>query len=670
MRPIRRYRFLPVLAALLLAPLGAAVGRPLAPADFYRFEDVSDLAIARDGTRVAWLVNRFDKASDESRSDVWAADWDGRRLRQISHGASAHKPRFTPDGRVGFLAARAEGAPTQLWVAGRNGAAARQVSHVPGEITDYAWSPDGRHAVLVVRPHGDTRFETVARPRPWVMDGYQFKSDEHGYLEAGMRPRLCLLDVGNGRCERLAEDATGAQSAPAFSPDGSQIAFVSDDLESPQGAGRDEIRLVGARAGATSHLLLTTDSPNHQRLLWSPDGRRIAFLKGNELKYYAYIQDQLALVTISSGEVRPLTASLDRAVISPHFSSDGSAIEFAVEDDGRQYPARVALDSGRIERLGSASVVTELASAAGHVAVIVSDDHTPPQICALEGGALRVIGSYNRELMAELTLGSVEDVSFLSSDGTQIHGQMIKPPGFVAGRRYPTIVWIHGGPNGQDDHSLPLEGYSPQLDRQFFASHGYVALAINYRGSSGRGAAFARAITADWGHLEVEDLLAGVQYAVSAGVADPARLGIGGWSYGGLLTDYTIASDTRFRAGISGAGSGNQLAMWGVDQYVAQYQAELGPPWQKPALWSQVSYPMLKASRIRTPTLFLGGERDFNVPIVGSEQMYQSLRALEVPTQLVVYPGQTHIPDRPSFLVDRYQRYLEWMNRYLGPGTP
>ena len=245
----------------------------------------------------------------------------------------------------------------------------------------------------------------------------------------------------------------------------------------------------------------------------------------------------------------------------------------------------------------------------------------------------------------------------------------MKPPDFIVGHRYPTILWIHGGPNGQDQHELVLEGYGPPLERQLFATHGYVVLAVNYRGSTGRGAAFARSILADWGQKEVQDLLAGVDYAIAKGIANPGRLGIGGWSYGGILTDYTIATDTRFRGAISGAGSGNQLTTYGTDEYIVEYNAELGPPWRNTGLWIQVSYPFFHADRIRTPTLFLGGDKDFNVPIAGGEQMYQALRTLGIPTQLIVYPGEYHVLTRPSFLVDRSRRYLAWIEEYLG-GSP
>jgi dipeptidyl aminopeptidase/acylaminoacyl peptidase len=193
---------------------------------------------------------------------------------------------------------------------------------------------------------------------------------------------------------------------------------------------------------------------------------------------------------------------------------------------------------------------------------------------------------------------------------------------------------------------------------------------VNYRGSTGRGQAYQQAIFADWGNKEVKDLLAAVDHMVATGVADQSRLGIGGWSYGGILTNYTIAQDTRFKAAISGAGSSMQLTMYGTDQYIYQYETELGQPWKNPKAWEKVSYPFYQADRIKTPTLFMGGKDDDNVPITGGEQMYQALKSLGIETQLVVYPGQNHGITKPSFQRDRLQRYLAWYDRYLRPTTP
>jgi dipeptidyl aminopeptidase/acylaminoacyl peptidase len=304
-------------------------------------------------------------------------------------------------------------------------------------------------------------------------------------------------------------------------------------------------------------------------------------------------------------------------------------------------------------------------SATGHTAVTAASDTVAAEIFALESGKLRKLTSHNDVLLSDVQLGTVQDISFKSKDGTEIHGMMIKPPSFDPSRKYPTLLWIHGGPNGQDTHSLTFNTYPLQLERQLFAAHGYVTLAINYRGSSGRGAEFTRSIFADWGNKEVADLLAGVEFAVASGIADPNRLGVGGWSYGGMLTDYIIASDPRFKAAISGAGIGNELSMYGSDEYIVQYNNEIGPPWKSLDTWIKVSYPFFHADRIHTPTLFMGGQADFNVPIIGCEQMYQALRTLNVATQLVVYPGQHHLFTRPSYIHDRLQRYFGWYDLYL-----
>jgi dipeptidyl aminopeptidase/acylaminoacyl peptidase len=671
------YRRLPPILAILgicsvlLASQPARAGRALEPEDWYRFRALSQLAMASDGSAVAYIVTRYDKASDESRGELWLAAWNGKESLQLTRGESVSTPRFSPDGRyLSFLSAPPGGGSTQLWLLDRRGGEPRQLTHLPGEVTDYTWSRDGTQVALVARTAADVDEKGKPHPpKPLVIHSLLFKQDVDGYLTGGSRTHLYLLEIGSGTCQALTSDPGSSDSLPAFSPDGKRIAYVSHRRDTQQALGVDEIELVGASAGAKPRRLLTTWSPNNQHLEWTPDGTHLAFLQGDQPKYTAYILDTLAVADVDSGRVRKLTAALDRAVISPAIASDGRAVEFAVEDDGYQYPAEVPLAGGPIHRLAGPMVVTALATAAGHTAVLAASDRSPVEVYALESGKLRPLSSQNEALFAQLRLGTVADIAFRSRDGTQIHGQVVKPPDYVAGRRYPTIVWIHGGPNGQDDHSLQLEGYGPQLERQLFATHGYVVLAINYRGSSGRGRKFARSIFADWGDKEVQDLQAGVDYAVAQGWADPDRLGVGGWSYGGILTDYLIASTPRFKAAISGAGSGNQTAMYGVDEYVMQYNAEMGPPWQRTGRWLKVSYPFFHADRIRTPTLFLGGTKDFNVPLAGGEQMYEALRTLGVPSELIVYPGEFHVLTRPSFLVDRFARYLGWMNRYLKGGS-
>ena len=235
---------------------------------------------------------------------------------------------------------------------------------------------------------------------------------------------------------------------------------------------------------------------------------------------------------------------------------------------------------------------------------------------------------------------------------------MVLPPGFEPGRRYPAIFDLHGGPVYQFSHEF-------DMDQQLFAAAGYVVVAINPRGSSGRGFDFARAIYADWGNLDVKDISAGMDYAISTGIVDPERIGVGGWSYGGILTDYMIASDPRIKAGISGAGLGNPLGTYGVDMYAREYELELGPPWKTLDTWIKLGYPLLKADRIRAATMFQCAGEDDNVPCVGAQQMYQALTSLGVPTSLVIYPGENHGLSIPSYLQDRMRRNIEWYDRWL-----
>jgi dipeptidyl aminopeptidase/acylaminoacyl peptidase len=638
--------------------------RTLVPDDFYRVEDVSEPQVSPDGAWVAYVVTSNDRAADEARSAIWMVSWDGRQDLALTAAAEGtDKPRWSPDGRyLAFLATPAGSEKAQIMLLDRRGGNARQLTSVAGDIGVYAWAPDGKRLVLTM-----VTGESGGGPKPIVIDALHFKQDEEGYLRSGSGRHLYLFDVDANRLDPLTTGAQFNEDLPAWSPDGRLIAFVRTHEKGADPDGREDIAVIEPVPGAAARLVVRPFAPNNQKLAWSPDGSAIGYLQGIEPKFNAYMQDRLALVPAAGGAARSLTDKLDRAVMSYVFAADGKSIAITVEDDGTAYPARIDLASGSITREAAAapSVVSALSAGAGHTALLQTDDKALNEVFALEDGKLRKLTAHNDAWLAELQLGTVEDIRFKSPDGTDVHGLMVKPPDFVQGKRYPTVLWIHGGPNGQDEHSLVLDGY--QYEPQMFAAKGFVVLRANYRGGSGRGLAYAKAIYADWGHKEVIDLLAGVDHLVALGIADKDRLGIGGWSYGGILTDYTIASDSRFKAAISGAGSANQLATYGSDEYVLQYNNELGPPWRNAALWLKVSYPFYHADRIRTPTLFMGGDKDFNVPIVGGEQMYQALRTLGVPAQLVVYPGQHHVFTRPSFVVDLAQRMSGWLDRYMTP---
>ncbi len=643
--------------------------RPIAIDDIHRTQQVGNPQTSPDGKWIAYTLTNIDRDADKRRTSIWMVNWEGTRDVQLTSGANDDSsPRWSPDGNyLTFLSARPAGAKKQIWLLDRLGGEARQLTSVKDDIDGYAWSPDGSRIVLEMSASEDDALSPKA-PKPIVIDRFHFKHDVDGYLTASSRTRLYLFDVKTKKLEPLTTDKNFEDTAPVWSPDSTRIAYVSNHEKEPDQTGTDDIFAIEARPGSTPAKLATTYAPNGQHLAWSPDGKLIAFLRGAEPKYDAYKQDSLMIVPAAGGSPRVINEKFDRSVSSPEFTSDSSSITVLVPDDRHEYPASFSVEDGSMHRLSDSElVVTQRSTAAGHTGVLASGDSLAPEIFALEDGKLRKLTSHNDALLSELQLGAVEDISFKSKDGTEIHGMMIKPPNYTSAKKYPTLLWIHGGPNGQDDHSLPFNTYPLQLERQLFAAHGYVVLAINYRGSNGRGAEFARSIVADWGNKEVADLLAAVDFAVASGVADPQRLGIGGWSYGGMLTDYTIASDSRFKAAISGAGLANALAIFGSDQYILQYNNELGPPWKSAAPWMKVSYPFFHADRIHTPTLFLGGQSDFNVPIIGSEQMYQALRTLGIPTQLVVYPEQFHLFTRPSYIHDRMQRYFAWFDTYLHP---
>jgi dipeptidyl aminopeptidase/acylaminoacyl peptidase len=493
-----------------------------------------------------------------------------------------------------------------------------------------------------------------------VVDRYHFKQDRDGYLKR-LYAHLWVFDVASKKAEALTSGEFD-DASPAWSPDGTRIAFVSNrSLPDPDRSEDTNIYVVDAKPGAEPRQLTTFPGPDSGRPAWSPDGQWIAYLQGDEPRLSAYQLEKLAVVPAAGGAARVLTQALDRPVNGPLvWAPDGKALTFLVADDRAAYVGRTTVAGGAVERLttGRRTVAGMSAGPDSALAVLSGTSGELDEVHALEGGTLRRLTHQNDAWLGELQLATTDDFTSTSKDGTIVNGLMVKPAGYAAGQRYPMILYIHGGPNGQDDYSFCF-------DCEYFAANGYVVLAVNYRGSSGRGSAFQKAIYGDWGNKEVVDLLGAVDRAVAMGVADPNRLGIGGWSYGGILTDYTIATDTRFKAAVSGAGSALQLSMYGVDQYIFQYENELGVPWKSRELWVKISYPFFQADRIKTPTLFLGGEKDFNVPLIGSEQMYQALKSQGIDTQLVIYPGQFHSIRQPSYARDRLDRYVKWYDAHL-----
>jgi dipeptidyl aminopeptidase/acylaminoacyl peptidase len=664
------------ITAVCLVPLASSAQAPtrtFSLDDLAKLRTVSDPQRSPDGKWVAYTVGAADVEKDKRDNDIWMVSWDGReQVRLTSSKDSESSPRWSPDGKyLAFLASRGDeddkkkGA--QVWLLNRAGGEAEKITDIKGGVEDLAWSPDASRLVLVVSdpdPSDDPEkiegWKRKTKP-PIVVDRYAFKRDYAGYL-GKLRNHLSLFDVASRKVEVLTSGEYD-ESLPAWSPDGTRIAFVSDRNADPDRTNNTDVYVIDAKAGATPVQLTTFPGPDGGRPAWSPDGKWIAFTQGDEPRFYAYSRNRLAIVPAGRGPSRVLTEALDRAVESPRFTKDGRGILMLVEDDRAAYLARVPVDGGKMEPMTTGRRVVNgfSAGADDQAAVTASTSSVPFEVFAVENGQLRKLTSQNA-WASDVTFSKVDDVTFTAKDGTVVNGLLARPATAEAGRKLPLVLWIHGGPNGQDDHSFDEE-------REIFAANGYAVLQVNYRGSSGRGSKYQKAIYADWGHYEVVDLQAGVDWAIANGVADPDRLGIGGWSYGGILTDYMIASDPRFKAANSGAGSALQLTMYGTDQYIMQYDLEMGQPWKTQDLWIKVSYPFFHADRIRTPTLFMASEKDFNVPVAGAEQMYQALRSNGVETALVIYPGQNHGIRVPSYVRDRLERRLAWFDKHLKPAT-
>jgi dipeptidyl aminopeptidase/acylaminoacyl peptidase len=639
--------------------------RPISLDDLAKIARVGSPVISPDGAWLLYSVSRADTKEDKNHSDLWMERWDGSSNIQLTFGKEgASRPAFSPDGKyISFLSSRPGKAKgTQLWVLNRLGGEPEQLTAITDqELQDYAWSPDSKRLLLSLEPKSEPDAEDgkpPAPPKPIVIDRYHFKQDIQGYLRNDERQALYLYDLSTKKFDKLTADKNVDEENAQWSPDGNWIAFVSNHDEDPDRTDNADVFVVASKIGSTAKKLTSWSGPDGGRLAWSPDSQKIAYTQGAKPELGAYSQARPAVATVD-GKISYPAAKLDRSVSQPCFLPDGKLL-YLVNDDRSEYPAEVELSGNSAKRLlAEPGTTTSLECIAGHIAVGHTDDTHPGELYALEGTSLRKLTNQNDSLLAELDLVPAEDFTSKSKDGTEVHGILTKPLGYKDGEKVPAILFIHGGPNGQDGHNFAFE-------RQFFAAHGFAEINVNYRGSSGRGQDYAKAIFADWGHLEVVDLLGAVDEVVKMGVADPNKLGIGGWSYGGILTDYTTASDGRFKAAISGAGSAAPLSFYGSDQYVLQYDNELGVPWKARDLYLKLSYPLLEADkRMHTPTLYMGGTNDFNVPIIGGEQMYQALKALHVPTELVVYPGQFHGFTRPSFIKDRYERWLAWYDLYL-----
>ena len=479
-----------------------------------------------------------------------------------------------------------------------------------------------------------------------------------------LREHVHVFDVEKKSGLRRSPSGPYDDSDPVWSPDGQSIAFVSNRTPDPDANRNTDIFVVAPAAATPSPAQLTTAPTEASDPSWSPDGRLIAYVEGGDPADMYYAVYHLSVVPAAGGESRPLTKHLDQNPGSfttrPRFSADGKLLYFLLEDR-RQRPSRphAGWREERSRRSWAASGSSP-PSSWGRRASSWSSRASP--IIRRRSPSSRRPGSkrlthVNDEVLRGLKLGTVTRHVAKSADGTEIDYFLTRPPDAPAGQKLPAILRIHGGPVSQFQNEFDFEW-------QALAANGYLVIAANPRGSSGRGRDFARAIWADWGGKDFEDVMAAVDAAVAQGAADPDRLGRRRLELRRHPDRLDDLPDDPLQGGHRGRGHRERPRRLRHRPLPVRVRGRAGPALEerrRPG--SKLSKPFLEADKIKTPTLFLCGEVDWNVPLINSEQMYQALRRLDVPTELVVYPGESHSIDVPSYQKDRLERYVAWFDR-------
>ena len=657
--------------------------RPITIDDLFQIREVSDPQLSPDAQSVAYTVKTLLVKEDKSEERIWSVPTNGGdAIPLTAEGVSSSHPRWSPDGKyLAFLSARNE-EKTQVWLLNRSGGEAQRLTDTPQDVDDFAWSPDSTRLVVILRDaseeelaeahaKGKEKDDKEKKPKirkPWVIDRLQFKTDEVGYLDR-RRAHLHVLDLAT---KNLTQITSGDydDAHPAWSPDSTLIAFASNRSKpDPDRAYNTDIWVVAANnTDKGAQLTQVTTNPGDDDVpSWSPDGKLITYTTQLDPRLFQYATHHVGVSPATGGAAGVLTQSFDRNATEPRFSADGTSIYFIGDDDGTQNLCRVSANGGQVTRAIAGRFMLYAYSLAknGDIAAQIDMPDRPSEIYSQPASSDKItrLTKTNDAATSQLKLVKPEYVQFKSKDGTAVHGYLYKPLDYTPGKKYPTILRPHGG---------PVWAYYAEFTHlaQLFAANGYAVLLPNPRGSTGYGENFAKAIFADWGNKDYQDDMAIVDYAIAQGIADPDKLGVGGWSYGGISTDFIIAQTTRFKAAISGAGEALNTSFYGHDEYQRDYETELGRPWENHALWDKLS-PFYKVANITTPTLFMGGDIDWNVPILGGEQMYQAMKSLGRETELVVYPGEYHEFKTPSHLKDRLERYLAWYAHYVkGDSAP
>jgi dipeptidyl aminopeptidase/acylaminoacyl peptidase len=650
--------------------------RGILPEDLYRIRQLSDPVLSPDGMRVAWVEAEVDDEADRLRTSIHVAPADGSGSGEpFTQGPADNSPRWSPDGRhLAYVSAASDGL-AELRLAPLTGGVPRRLGSFEGPVSQPAWSPDSTR-VVVVSPTGmgspASDHSATERNEPRVVRGLAARYDNVGWFEG--RRQLFVIDVASGDTRQITSGDYD-NFDPAWSADGTTIAFASDrDPQRDDRQLRSDLFVVPAGGGRAKRL--TSGEGRVAAPAFSPDGSRIAFVghEGGE----SWNRDAHVFVIPADGAAPPVTLAPadDRPVplvlwVPPPFRwLSGHEVAMLVMDRGSVVlrTARLTDSKSKVVVGGDRQIDGFSVSSDRRRVVFTSAWPDSPsecysaQLAPPEGRAgraartVRQISRANTAFVSEVALGSVERASVTAEDGTPIEYFTIAPPGRTP-KPLGVHLDIHGGPHGAWPAGRFLAFH------QTVAAAGYLVLLPNPRGSSGYGQAFTEACTGDWGGADAGDLGACVDDAIARGLGDVNRLFVSGGSYGGFMTAWLVGHTKRFKAATAMAAVIDQASMVGTSDISGFVEFNFGRLWEHTHEYEKRS-PLTYARNITTPVLILHWEGDLRVPISQGEELFAALRLLKRPVEFVRYPGGSHVSRAPSQNLDWMRRLLEWNERH------